>query len=348
MRTFVASLASLALLASACSGASVTGVGMTSPPLPSATAGPKQTSAAVPTSGPTLRPSGPPDATPTTGAQPAATPARTRDAAPPTPEASPSPAREVAAVHLRGPFGSLEGRSTPPGSDPPSSDLRILDQYAQGARLGIGLRDDLEFQRWTVSASPADSGSADEAVLLSEGPGPADRTDHISIIGPDTGEWLLRLDAEVSDSAPASYHWRLVVPLRNMPADGVLEVPAPDLLLEAGQRNTVAEFGSGCYVFTCGDSGGPTPAQDLPRIRAEGGSVVMTLSDESSFVGWRVTGWPVAGDPSDERSFGRGKVPDGTDVQVVTLPPGDWYTKIQITFDLERGSLAYYARITTD
>jgi hypothetical protein len=74
----------------------------------------------------------------------------------------------------------------------------------------------------------------------------------------------------------------------------------------------------------------------------------MTLSDESAFVGWRMTGWPVGGDPGDERSLSRARVPEGTERQTVDLPPGDWYARIQLTFDLERGALSYYARITVD
>ncbi|MDQ3555131.1 MAG: hypothetical protein M3395_12120 [Chloroflexota bacterium] len=202
--------------------------------------------------------------------------------------------------------------------------------------------------RWRVSVSPIDSGGDERPAVLSEGPKRGDRTDYIGVTGPDTGEWLLRLDAEISDSAPAAYHWRLAVPRREVPADGILEVPAPDLIIKAGQRSVTAEFGSGCYVFTCGDSGGLTPAHDLPRIRAERRSVAMTLSDESAFVGWRMTGWPVGGDPGDERSLGRRRVPEGKERETVNLPPGDWYARIQVTFDLERGVLSYYARITVD
>jgi len=354
MRILVISIALASLLVSACNGVAVTAPGSSPPPLLDATPTPSPTSAADPT-----RPAKPAtparpaaSATPAATSAPTATPAAT---AAPTPGASPTPreesppiSTEVAAVHLSGPFGSLEGRPGPAGSESEPSGLRALDQYAQGARLGIGLKDDLQFVRWTVTVSPIDSRSDDRPAVLSEGPMPGDRTDYIGVTGPDTGEWLLRLDAEISDSAPAAYHWRLAVPRREVPDDGVLEVPAPDLIIAAGQRSVVAELGSGCYVFTCGDSGGLTPAHDLPRIRAERRSLVMTLSDESAFVGWRMTGWPVGGDPGDERSLSRARVPEGTERQTVNLPPGDWYARIQLTFDLERGALSYYARITVD
>ncbi len=290
--------------------------------------------------------------------EPTATPVRTVTASltPPTgptpsPSASPGPStsREIAEVYLQGPFGSLDGETGRPGESVQPKELRPLDQYAQGANLSIGLRDvQLDFVGWTVSVSPLREPTGDGAVVLSEGPGPEDRTDYIDLVGPDAGEWLLRLEARIFDSAEASYHWRLVVPVRDSPPNGELEVPAPDLLVEAGRRSVSAEMGGGCYVYTCIDVGGLTPAHRLSRIRAERGAIVMRPSDGSPLVGWRVTGWPVDGGLQESRSFGRGKAPEGTLEERVSLPRGDWYVKVDVEFDLQRGDLSYFLRVTVD
>lgn len=316
----------------------------------------------APTAIPRASPAGTPAPTATVtdpeAGDPAATPGPMATASlgrptgpPPSASASPGPstAGGIADVHLQGPFGSLDGEARSPGESAAPAELRPLDQYAQRASLSIGLRDvQLDFLEWTVSASPLGAPSGNGAIVLSEGPGPDDRTDYIGFVGPEAGEWLLRLEARVVDSAAASYHWRLVVPERDMPSNGELEVPAPDLLIEVGRRSVTAEMGGGCYVYTCVDTGGLTLAHRLPRIRADRRVIAMRLSDGSRFVGWDVTGWPVQGTPRDGRSFGRGKAAEGTLAETVALPRGDWYTKVDLRFDLERGALTYFLRVTVD
>lgn len=304
------------------------------------------------TQSPTAAITGPQPADPTatpSATVPASVPAPTSPRPSASPRPSPSTAGEVAEVYLQGPFGSLDGEDGPPGEDAEPAELRPLDQYAQGASLSIGLRDvDLDFVHWTVSVRPLQDPAGDGLVVLSEGPGPEDRADYIGLVGPDAGEWLLRLDADIVDSAAATYHWRLVVPERDLPPSGELEVPAPDLLVDAGRRTVSAEMGGGCYVYSCGDIGGLTPAHRLPRIRPDEGTLAMRLSDGSAFVGWRVTGWPANGSPRDSRSLGRGKAARGTLQERLSLPRGDWYTKIDIEFDLERGALSYFLRVTVE
>ncbi len=268
---------------------------------------------------------------------------------PPLPSLTPAPSLdgEVAAVYLRGPFGSLDGQASLPGAEPATGGLRALDQHAQGANLGVGLRDvQLAFVEWTISISPVDDGAGGRTIVVSEGPGPEDRTDYISLVGPDAGDWLLRLDAQIADSPAASYHWRLAVPDRDMPANGELEVPPPELFVEAGRQRVSAEMGGGCYVYSCGDVGGLTPARLLPRIMTQERSVTVKLSDGSRFIGLRASGWPIDGQTGDVRYFGRVKVHEGVHQQAVSLPRGDWYLKVELTFDLERGHGTYFVRVT--
>jgi len=312
--------------------------------------GPRDTSAAtkapeaIVTDAPVL-----PDPTTTPSATASVTVAPTRWPPLPSLTPAPSPGGEVAEVYLRGPFGSLDGQASLPGADPATDGLRLLDQHAQGANLGVGLRDvQLAFVQWTVSIIPVVDGAGSGPIVVSEGPGPEDRTDFISLVGPDAGDWLLRLDAQVADSPAASYHWRLAVPDRDMPADGELEVPPPELFVEAGRRRVSAETGGGCYVYTCGDVGGLTPARLLPRIMTDERSVTVKLSDGSRFVEWRASGWPIDGQPGETRSFGRAKVPEGVHQQAVSLPRGDWYLKVVLTFDLERGHGTYFVHVTVE
>ena len=327
---------------------SLLGAGCSGTVAPTAIPSHSPTGIPVPTA--TITAPEPPDPT----AMPSAT--ATTSVAPPTspprsPSASPGPSTrgEIAEVYLQGPFGSLDGEDSPPGESAEPAELRPLDQYAQGANLSIGLRDvQLDFLDWTVSLSPLREPTGGGTIVLSEGPGPEDRTDYIDLVGPEAGEWLLHLEARIVDSAAASYHWRLLVPERDMPLSGELEVPAPDLLIDVGRRSVPAEMGGGCYVYSCGDIGGLTPADRLPRIRTDQGVIVMRLSDRSPFLGWHVTGWPVDGSRHESRSFGRGKAAEGTLEERVSLSPGDWYTKIDLKFDLERGDLNYFLRVTVD
>lgn len=316
---------------------------------------------AVPTDGPRDTPAGtevssalvtdapaPPDPTATPTATVSSTVAPPTSSPAPTSQVpGPSPDREVAEVYLRGPFGSLDGEVSSLGANAEPASLRRLDQHAQGANLSIALRDvQLVFLHWRVSISPVDDPPGGTPIVLSEGPAPEDRTDYIGLVGPKAGDWLLRMDARIAGSPAVSYHWRLAVPERDMPANGELEVPAPKLLIEAGRQSVAAEMGGGCYVYTCGDVGGLTPARLLPRVAADEGRITVKLSDGSGFVEWRASGWPVDGKPHDSRSFGRGKAPEGIHQQTVSLPRGDWYLKVELAYDLERGHGTYFARVT--
>ncbi len=317
-----------ALLLSACQTVSTSGGDSTAglDPTPPATSPASGTP--TPAASPTLNPSPSPRLNPTI---------------PPSPP-SPSPAGEAAAVYLSGPFGYLDGMATPAGDPPKPAALRALDQHAQRANLDIGFRDrQLEFLNWVVTVSGVGEDVTDGAAELATGPGPGERADLISLVGPDAGEWLLRLDAEIVDSPPATYHWRLVVPDRDMPADGRLEVMPPDLLVRGQGAPVVSERGSGCYVSGCGDIGMIPPAHLLPRVRAADGVLTLELSDASGLVRWQIAGRPL-GDPAAERLFADAEAPDGERGPSFQVPAGDWHLEVRIWFDLERGDYTHYVR----
>jgi hypothetical protein len=241
-----------------------------------------------------------------------------------------------------GPFGRVAGVAD--GAMPDHDVLPVLDAWARGATFALRPSEGILSPWRAVLSTEPDLDRTRALELRGDGDGDA------SITMRSTGLFLMRVDGTIrpdGDAIQGTWWWRVAVPERDLPVDGS-GPPPPAIHVVSGDDEVVLEQGSGCYVGTCGDIGGISPADQLPTVQAIAGAPLSVwLSDGSGMVGWSVSAVPVGGSPAETRVLGQG---DGwtTHAWVPAPPAGDWVLQVSVTFDRERGSFDGYGRLTLD
>lgn len=247
---------------------------------------------------------------------------------------------------LSGPFGRVAG--TDSGSlAGPGEAMQVLDTWVRGAplRLDIG-GEGHALAAWRVTSRQQDRPDALEVVLAVSAPTGVDPA-LVDLRGPDAaGEHLVEAHATAADGRTASARWRLVVPDRVAGPDGLIDVPAPDVVLGNGTDAVAGRPGHGCYVYTCVEAGPLPDARSLPLLEAAaGGPLVVGLSDGSSFVSWSGTLVPLVGGDSVSVAPVTG---DPVSEATLTAPPaGEWLVGLEVVFDRERGWFESLFRLVT-
>ena len=135
-----------------------------------------------------------------------------------------------------------------PAATPP--DGRPLDSWVRHAPLHLEVDTDRILVGLHVSAEPV------------SGTGPAESlsSGDLSFSGPDR-PGTYRLVAETTDSAGtlAQQAWLVDVPDREPPADGLYDIPAPEVILSTTAGQVAGRLGSGCYVYLCVEAGHAPP-----------------------------------------------------------------------------------------
>ena len=239
---------------------------------------------------------------------------------------------------LRGPFGTV-----PSGDDAP------LDVFVRSAPLRLETGDpDVSIGEWRASfldldggAAPIEMGGAGDGGVQAGG---------ATVTGPDEpGTYQLETEATLSDGSDATAAWTVVVPDRPLPADGLIEVPAPDLLL-TGSNGTVAGWaGSGCYIYLCVEVGRLPPLRTVTPIDVTAGEELrLRLSDDSGIAAWKVTLYPIVSGLQSAMD----EIGDEPDAPVesfgVQAPvTGEWLMQAEVTYDRLRGWRHAFYRLTS-
>ena len=203
------------------------------------------------------------------------------------PAASPDTSTPELTLWLRGPFGTVPGNGA-------TDDDRPLDAFVRSAPLRLETGDpDVSIGEWRASfidllgGTPAidDSG-------LGDGGTPASG---VSLNAPDVpGSYRLEAQARLSAGGDAAATWTIVVPDRDLPADGLIDVPAPRLILSAEGGTVDGWPGSGCHIYLCVDIGRLPPLRLVTRLDVvEGEELSLRLSDDSGIAAWKVTLYPI-------------------------------------------------------
>jgi hypothetical protein len=249
---------------------------------------------------------------------------------------SPAPSADAPILWLRGPFGTV-----PAGED------RSLDAYVRRAPLRIETGDpDVSIGEWRASFRVVD-GTEQPAVMSGDG---ALGAGGATLVGPDgPGTYRLEARAALSDGSAATATWTIGVPDRPPPPDGLIEVPAPELLLTGSGGSIAGWSGSGCYIYLCVEVGRLPPLRTIGRIDvAAGETLTLRLSDESSIAAWKVTFYPVVSmiQPATDEV---GDEPDApVDSFGVEAPvPGEWLVAVEVTYDRLRGWRHAFYRLTS-
>ncbi len=257
---------------------------------------------------------------------------------PPTTEALPSPGRPPSLV-LVGPFGQV---AAGPRRRPPR-------RRRMGARWTAGCGTRRCASRWTRTASSSGCASRRSP---SSGSGPSEplSSGDLSFSGPDR-PGTYRLVAETIDSAGtlAQQAWLVVVPDREPPADGIYDIPAPEVILSTVAGRVAGRLGSGCYVYLCVEVGRTPLEADLRVLpTAVGEAPSLQLGDGSIITAWK-------GRLTSLETGGRGRTiaASGALSDTVTAtagltglePPGTgrWLLELEVELDRERGWLRTYA-----
>jgi hypothetical protein len=257
---------------------------------------------------------------------------------PPTTEALPSPGRPPSLV-LVGPFGQVAaGPLGAPAATPP--DGRPLDSWVRHAPLRLEVDTDRILVGMRVTAEPVSGSGPLE---------PLSRGD-LSFSGPDR-PGTYRLVAETIDSAGtlAQQAWLVVVPDREPPADGIYDIPAPEVILSTVAGRVAGRLGSGCYVYLCVEAGRTPHEADLRVLpTAVGEAPSLQLGDGSIITAWkgRLTSLETGG---RGRTIAASGALSDTATATAALaglePPGTgrWLLEMEVELDRERGWLRTYA-----
>ena len=240
---------------------------------------------------------------------------------------------------LDGPFGKVPGGTW---LDPaPTADTPPLDTWVTEAPLALLLRPaSVSVSSWSVAF-----GEIGSSVVVAEGGAYDPQTATVAFPGPrDSGDPLITAHIITIDGQELRAAWRVRVPDRPFPVDGVMDIPAPDLLLSSGEETITGLRADGCYVYLCVTIGrlppfaqiaAVTPTSDVP-MRLE-------LSDGSGFVVTEATLTPLSGEPEPIGLEPR-QVTDSA-VDLPSPPPGAWLLSVEIAFDRERGLLETVFRL---
>jgi hypothetical protein len=248
------------------------------------------------------------------------------------------PAGETPILWLRGPFGTV-----------PSGDDARLDAYVRSAPLRLETGDpDVSVGEWRASFHHLDGESPPlEASGTGDGAAAAGGA---SLTAPDVpGTYRLDTTATLSDGSDAAAAWTVVVPDRPLPADGLIDVPAPDLLLTAASGTVAGWAGSGCYIYLCVDVGRLPPLRTVTHIDvAEGEELTLRLSDDSAIAAWKVTLYPIVSGVQ----VAMDDVGDEPDVPVASFDvqapvAGEWLIQAEVTYDRMRGWRHAFYRLTS-
>ncbi len=278
----------------------------------------------------------------------------------PAAAASPAAVADLAALWLRGAFGRVAGGSlTQPGSAAPAA--RPLDTFVLRAPLLLELPDEpgtaldrivvLEAP-WRLPIvgpeatppSPAPPARADAGPVVlwspSDGRGGVSGSS-IVFEGPQEPGVAL-LVAELTTSAgPRQVAWLLQVPDREPPADGLYDIPAPDIVVSSAKGSHAGRTANGCYAYLCVDVGHAPPVAELPILPASVGEVLeVGLSDGSAMLGW--TGRLTSLDTPRRRPLDANAPADAPDdvmqLSGLAVPAaGRWLLDLEVEFDRERG-----------
>jgi len=268
------------------------------------------------------------------------------------PAEDPGPSTEGATLDLwlSGPFGRLIGAPAPESPETAGqAELPPLDTWVTGAPLTLDTgRPGPPLRSWTVTAT--DVAGAGMEILAEGAPGPA-AAGSVRLSGPERpGSYLLVAHASTVDGRHGSRAWLLDVPDRDPPPDGLLDIPAPDVLVSSDAGSAAGMPGHGCYLYLCVEIGMDPPLETVPRLDVVAGSALpLGLSDGSPVLAWEASYTSEDGSRSLGPIVGGAPAGVAADAGTVTTleapPPGDWLLKLQVVFDRERGFIDAYYRL---
>lgn len=246
-------------------------------------------------------------------------------------EPSAQPA-EPLQVWLRGPFGRVLGGSPDAPATAPPLGLP-LDTFVRRAPLVLETGEPSLFDRFSVASRPL-SGTSPEEILS---------TGAVGFEGPDASGRNLIVATIAPAAGPTSQHaWLVEVPDREPPADGLYDVPAPDVVIESASGRSSGLAADGCYAYLCVEVGRLPPVSGVEALPVGVGEVVvLRLSDGSAITAWEGMLSPL-GRATGETLRARDALTD-TPQALVPLaglaPPGEgeWLLDVTVVFDRERG-----------
>jgi hypothetical protein len=287
------------------------------------------------------------------------------------PSAQPGPLQ----AWLSGPFGRVAGEDHVPGTVPggdtahgtlsgedpapsrapaPSGSSGAtdvppaLDTYVRRAPLRLDLGDpELAMEQVTVTAGWTSAPEARELVLGRRGPaGPPFVM--LEMTGPDEpGDHLVTADVLATDGRATVRHWLLHVPDRSAPPDGIIDVPAPLVVLEAAGTGVAGRPGNGCYVYTCVETGRLPPPGSLPALSVEAGMpVTLRLEDRSAVASWSAS--LVSNTGGEPLELGETYPEPRTSATFSAPEPGTWLVGALVLFDRERGWFEAFFRLDVE
>jgi hypothetical protein len=225
-----------------------------------------------------------------------------------------------------------------PAATPP--DGRPLDSWVRRAPLLLEVDTDRILVAVRVSAEPVSGIGPSES--LSDG--------DLSFSGPERpGSY--RLVAETTDSAGtvARQAWLVDVPDRETPADGLYDMPAPEVILSTASGQVAGRLGSGCYVYLCVEAGHAPLEADLGVLPAAVGEAPgLQLGDGSVITAWKggLTSLETGGNGRLVEASGALSDTAAAMVGLTGLEPpatGRWLLELEVELDRERGWLRTYA-----
>jgi len=250
---------------------------------------------------------------------------------------------ETPEVWLGGPFGRVPGGSVDdPATTAPLG--RPLDTFVRRAPLRLELDTSSPIEGLAVVARPVDGLAPEE--VLSDGA--------LEFEGPDRpGSSLLVVTVRMGPGAVGQYAWLLDVPDREPPADGLYDIPAPEIIVGSGAGTMVGLTGSGCYAYLCVDSGGLPPSRTLDPLKTGVGEVLsLRLSDSSAIVAWEGELSPLGQTQGRSRQASAALTDRAEEVvSLIGLEPpaaGEWLLTLKVVFDRERGWLWTVYRLAVD
>jgi hypothetical protein len=235
-------------------------------------------------------------------------------------------------VWLRGPFGRVAGGTLDdPGTAPPGD--HPLGTVVRHAPLVLETGAGTDVSALVVSARSLDPAGAVEP--LSDGA--------LVFEGPDgIGQHLIVADVTSVSGVASQYAWLVDVPDQQPPADGLYDIPAPDIVLMASGGSTSGRTGSGCYAYLCVDVGHPPPVETLPVLAVRAGELLMAqAADGSALAAWagRLSSLE---DPAQDdiraKAVLAGPLENAVSLSGLEPPAaGRWLLDLEVEFDRERG-----------